>query len=300
MRSFLLAGVAVLAATAAAPAANLITNGGFESVLTTAGAAASPGRGFELPPNFAAPFSLPGWTSSNSATASGGAFNLWFPGSVAAATSAAPGTDPTTRFTASERQNLANGSFAPTGAPGAGAAYTQADVLAVGTGFGAIGLSPAGGAFVALDGDTQFNGPLSQTVSGLVPGQAYLLRFAWAAGMFDNRVEPTYAAGLSIQNSLTVSLGTDSFTTPTVTTVPGQFTGWFSVSRIFTASAASETLSFLSIGAPNGLPPVALLDGVSLTAVPVPASALLFGIGLLGLGVSLNGRRAPVAPVAGG
>ncbi len=109
--------------------------------------------------------------------------------------------------------------------------------------------------------------------------------------MFDNRVQPTYDAGLSILNQLFVDFGTDSFATALQTTVPGEFVGWFNVRRVFTATAATQTLSFLSVGAPNGLPPVALLDGVSLTAVPVPASALLFGVALAGLGVAVNGRR---------
>lgn len=274
------------AATLASAHANLVQNGGFEAITGPAQT-----RGFELGPNFAPPATLDNWTSANAPGAR--AFNIWVP-SIGAAV-APPPNDPITEFTTSERQNLAV-PFAPTGAPGAGAGYTQADVLARGLGAIAIGASPVGGAFVALDGDTAFNGPLSQTVTGLVPGAQYLLSFFWAAGMFDNRVQQTYDAGLSITNSLGITFGTETANTGNVVTVPAEFTPWALFSRVFTASSATQTLSFLSVGAPNGLPPVALLDGVSLTAVPVPASALLFGIALAGLGAAVNGRRHP-APV---
>lgn len=278
--------VALAAALSPAHAANLVLNGGFESVSPSL-----PSLGFELPPNFTAPTTLDNWTSRNAPGAR--AFNVWFPGNVAAATTP-PGAN--TAFTSSERQNLANGDFTPAGAPGGTPAYSAADVIARGDGFQGIGLSPDGGAFVALDGDVAFNGPLSQEVSGLVPGQQYLLSFFWAAGMFDNRVEQTYAAGLSIDNQIFFSLGSETGQTARLTTVPDEFVGWFNVRAVFTARNATETLAFLSVGAPSALPPVALLDGISLTAVPVPASALLFGIALAGLGAAVNGRRDP-APV---
>ena len=51
----------------------------------------------------------------------------------------------------------------------------------------------------------------------------------------------------------------------------------------FTADAVNPVLTFLSVGTPDGLPPFALLDGVSLKAVPEPSAALLGALGALAL-----------------
>ena len=73
------------------------------------------------------------------------------------------------------------------------------------------------------------------------------------------------------------------------------FTGWFTASMDFTATSASEMLVFLSVGGPTSLPPVALLDGVSLTGVtggaPEPATWAMIGLGFAGLGVAAYRRR---------
>ena len=68
---------------------------------------------------------------------------------------------------------------------------------------------------------------------------------------------------------------------------PAAFTGWHGTQTLyFTADChGSEVLSFLAIGTPNGVPPFALLDGVTLTtAVPEPSTLSLMVVGLLGLG----------------
>jgi len=53
----------------------------------------------------------------------------------------------------------------------------------------------------------------------------------------------------------------------------------------YIATSSTEVLSFLAVGTPSGVPPFALLDGVSLNAntVPEPESYTLLGIGLLGI-----------------
>ena len=55
--------------------------------------------------------------------------------------------------------------------------------------------------------------------------------------------------------------------TSTVDVASRGFTGWMTGSMTFTATSASELLEFVSLGAPSGQPPVALLDGVSLTGL---------------------------------
>lgn len=50
---------------------------------------------------------------------------------------------------------------------------------------------------------------------------------------------------------------------------------------VFQATAASQVLSFLASGTPNGAPPISFLDGVSLTeTVPKPVTLSLLGVSL--------------------
>jgi hypothetical protein len=150
------------------------------------------------------------------------------------------------------------------------------------------GASPTGGNFVALDGDTLYNASLSQTISGLTVGATYTLSFDWAAAQFADRTGDT-------TEMLHVSFGGESFDTAVVPNLSGGSTGWFSVSHTFVASDTTQVLSFLSIGTPNGQPPVALLDSVSLTnGVPEPTTWTLMLIGFGGVGgmMRLARRRA--------
>lgn len=218
--------------------------------------------GFEI--NFAG--TVDGWNSAISGTnTSGVAFNVLFPSATAAS------VDPITRFTPSERQYLAVEHYG--------------------------GASPTGGNFVAIDGDSNYNGYLYQNISGLTVGKTYKLTFSWAATQFDNRTGPTTE---KIAFNLGDTYNFDPLTSLTTTTASGDthyFDGWMTVSTTFKATNTDQVLSFLSIGTPAGLPPVALLDGVSLTAaVPEPASwaLLLFGFGSLGFAAR---RRSNVTSV---
>jgi hypothetical protein len=206
--------------------------------------------GFEI--NYAG--TVDNWNSAVSGSnTSGVAFNLLFPSATAASLS------PNTRYVAGERQYLAVENYG--------------------------GASPNGGNFIALDGDSNYNGYLYQNISGLTVGQTYKLTFSWAATQFDNRVgETTERVAFNLGDTYNF----DPLTSQTTATVGGPthyWNGWNTVTATFKATSTDQVLSFLSIGTPAGLPPVALLDGVSLNAVPEPASwaLLLFGFGSLGM-----------------
>ncbi len=73
---------------------------------------------------------------------------------------------------------------------------------------------------------------------------------------------------------------------------PGLFSGWSLQTFDFTATATSEMLSLLAVGSPAAnLPPFALLDGVSLTAVPEPSTWAMMLAGFGGLGFAAYRRR---------
>ena len=148
------------------------------------------------------------------------------------------------------------------------------------------GASPDGGNFVMLDGDSNFCSQISQTITGLTPGATYNLSFDWAADQMSNRTGAT-------TEQLQASLEAEIHSTSVVLNPNQGFQGWFSENIQFTATGASELLSFLSIGTPQGLPPIALLDGVSLTEVPEPASFALLGLGVAAIGAVAVARRAP-------
>ena len=151
--------------------------------------------------------------------------------------------------------------------------------------------SPDGGNFLFMDGDTTLHGYVSQNVSGLKPGNNYQLSFYSALGQQLGHNGNTW-------DYMGVYLGSQSFLAWATPGVPTQlpshgFTGWKQFNYTFQATAATETLSFLAVGGPNGLPPITLLDGVSLVDVtaPVPEpeewAMMLVGAGL----VSFQVRR---------
>jgi len=145
-------------------------------------------------------------------------------------------------------------------------------------------LSSNGGNFVALDGDSDYSGQISQTINGLVVGQQYNLTFDWSAGQLRNRTGDT-------TEKLQVTFGGETFNTSTLAIPSGQFSGWQQANFTFTATSTSQALTFLSVGTPNGLPPIAALDGIYLTAVPEPEAWALMLMGFGGLGALLRNRR---------
>jgi hypothetical protein len=135
--------------------------------------------------------------------------------------------------------------------------------------------SPDGGNFMALDG--AFNvAPLTQTLTGLTVGDQVTITFYYAGAQ-------QYSYDGDTTEGFRVSLGDQTQDTPILDNVSHGFTGWHQANMTFTATSSSETLSFLALGTPAGVPPFTLLDGVSATQqspVPEPGSLALLGTGI--------------------
>lgn len=238
MRMILFAAALAAVATPAL-AVNLIVNGDFEQTL-----------GNKLP-NFEFGASFPananaviGWQSPLT-----NAYNLlWNP-----ATAFTPAGNAQTRF-GGGNEWLWPGTDVPGGDVG--------------------GPSPTGGYFIGLDGDTTVQGPVQQTVNGLIPGQTYLLSLNMATGQIRSRRGDT-------TEQLRVSLGNETYFSAVIPNPDRGFQDWRPLSFSFTADSASELLSFLSLGTPNGLPPILFLDSIRLEQVPAPSALVLFGLGAI-------------------
>lgn len=146
----------------------------------------------------------------------------------------------------------------------------------------------ANGGNVFVSDSQYWPGTLSQTITGLTAGKQYTLSFDYALAQqvgFDGANSNNYWAvgfGNATQNSKALSIAS------------GGFSGWNTSTMTFTASGASQVLSFLAQGSP-GAPPFLLLDSVSMTAaVPEPSTwaMLLAGAGLLGFSVRRRVARA--------
>ena len=178
-----------------------------------------------------------------------------------------------------------SGTTSGTSADNAGAIGADGQLRLWGPGTGSSnGLinSPDGGNFIGDDGAYEF-AAVTQTIVGLVPGEAATLTFWWAAaqqsGFTGNTTEQWQ-----------VSLGTQTLYTPSNPATPYSlaseaFSGWMQATMTFTPSSSTEVLSFLAIGTPisPSEPPFALLDGVSLAQVSEPASWAMMVTGLAGL-----------------
>jgi hypothetical protein len=154
--------------------------------------------------------------------------------------------------------------------------------------------SPAGGNFLGLDGAFE-TGALTQTITGLTVGQMYVLKFYWAGGQQQSFTGAT-------TEEIMASLGAQGFTTTATANGTEGFSGWMQQSFYYTATATSETLSFLAIGTPSGQPPFSLLGGVDLEVIPDFSNWMVFaGFGAVCVvfeAVRRRRRQAGIAPAA--
>jgi hypothetical protein len=135
--------------------------------------------------------------------------------------------------------------------------------------------SPDGGNFLASDGAYE-TGTISQTIAGLTVGNSYAVSFYQAGAQQAGFTGPT-------TDQWEVSLGSQTDYSSVISDASATFSGWQQQTLYFTATSTSETLSFFAIGTPSGVPPFALLDGVSIVQAPEPATWTVMIAGLLGV-----------------
>ena len=166
--------------------------------------------------------------------------------------------------------------FAPGTADTTGATGIDGGLSLWGTGNGgvdALVVSPNGGNFVAAD-PVYDSGPITQTINGLTVGDVYALSFYYGGAQQYTFNGPT-------TEGWDVSLGSQTQDTPVLSNGNHEFTGWYSETFDYTATSSSELLSFMAVGSPPGLPPFAVLDGVSLNPTPEPGTLPLLFTGLM-------------------
>jgi hypothetical protein len=150
------------------------------------------------------------------------------------------------------------------------------------------GNSPDGGNYFFMDGDTHdpVHNWLYQTIGGLTVGDTYKLTFFQAASEAYGYTSPV---NLYWDVNFGTTIADANITQSATMAVPGAGShAWESQSMTLKATSTSEILGFLAIGTPYNQPPIAYLDGVSLTDVgvtptPEPGYLALVGAGLAGL-----------------
>lgn len=258
----------VLSMLAFSAQANLVTNGSFEQTIGRAGNTTNPGSPtsgmLATSANITGPattlITLPGWQTTQD-----GIGCVIFPGTYANGVCGAPPS----RF---------GGSGFQAGGPG---------------------LSPDGENFILVDGDRSIpvSTTLYQKLNGLIVGQFYNVVFYQAAAQFLDRTgDTTEQWDVSLGgNPASITgdgniIGGVHILSHLMNTPGGGFHIWeqqtitFQVTdpALAVGSITSQVLGFFSVGFPGGQPPIVLLDGVSVTAVPEPQTFALLIIGLLG------------------
>lgn len=160
---------------------------------------------------------------------------------------------------------------------------------------------------LSLDG-SYHSSPIYQVLSGLVVGNTYNVSFDWAATQWREESGAT-------TDSVTVSLGSQSFTTNVYDLPSHGFSAWMNFTDSFTYEGGTSTVAYggadgltyttvanaltlFTTGTPNGLPPGVLISNVSLNvAEPATWAILLFGVGGLAVAARRRGMAMAVARV---
>ena len=155
--------------------------------------------------------------------------------------------------------------------------------------------SPDGGSYFGIQDLDSFAprvnvGGITQLVDGLQIGQNYQLTF------FSMSNHTSLSA--SAFQDWRVTFGGQTQTSR-LTTAAAAGT-WVQSSMTFTATAASQALTFMAEYLPGSYPEILNIDGVVLSATPVPEPppGLLAGAGLLAIGWTVVRRRATRRPSA--
>jgi len=154
--------------------------------------------------------------------------------------------------------------------------------------------SPDGGSYLGVQYLATFAprvnvGGVTQLISGLTAGAGYQLTF-YSMSNHD---------GIGLQD-WQVTFGSNTLTGAQTIPNANQTGNWVQSTMSFTASAATQTLTFLAQYLPGSVPEMLNLDGVILTqvsgvppvtAVPEPETYALLGFGLLALRLATRRRR---------
>lgn len=139
--------------------------------------------------------------------------------------------------------------------------------------------APGDGVVLAAAGETDWDGGIRQTISGLTIGDTYTLTFNWAAAQMRGFIGAT-------TGKWQVTFGSSTLSTAIANTPSQSFGGWQTAELEFVATAQSQLLTFQAVGTPAGLQPWLLLNDVSL--VPEPTSLSLLALAAVG---ALTRRR---------
>lgn len=151
-----------------------------------------------------------------------------------------------------------------------------------------------GDQYVELDSDSRKGGISSPNTNStmlteldFMPGQQYEISFAYRPrtnqGGDDNGIQlfaGDYDGTELVSEMILASVSETLMDQP----------GWTMVSVVFTAMADTNAFGFRAFGKDNSLG--GFIDAVSVSAVPVPAAALLFGSGLAAFGAARRKRAA--------